>query len=207
MSDTTGNNLQEPDISLLQNSAPAPASDSMSSLRAAALLSLKAKRKTKPADGADATASQSKHPHPVPTVASGPDAMQLDYGGPEDTAANTAAAPVLPAEVPKPQTPSDVEEGQIREEGEISDSENTPTVDQPPLLATTLPSARPGRPAVSVDTTANLFSIGASSAGDNSSTAPTMLPSGASSQAPFYGLDANHVRPGLASTWLLLCLS
>ncbi|KAK0201808.1 hypothetical protein DFS33DRAFT_1264121 [Desarmillaria ectypa] len=86
--------------------------DPASSLRAAALLTLKSKRR-KAAGEQSATAALPARPPPIA------DSFQLDYGQ-EDGSSSTARAP---APGPSKPYPVDMEDGQIREEGEISDSE------------------------------------------------------------------------------------
>ncbi|KAK0188033.1 hypothetical protein F5146DRAFT_738167 [Armillaria mellea] len=93
-------------------SATSSPSDPASSLRAAALLTLKSKRR-KVAGEQSSTAALPARPPPIT------DSFQLDYGQ-EDGSSSTARAP---APGPSKPYPVDMEDGQIREEGEISDSE------------------------------------------------------------------------------------
>ncbi len=93
-------------------SATGSPSDPASSLRAAALLTLKSKRR-KAAGEQSSTAALPARPPPIT------DSFQLDYGQ-EDGSSSTARTP---APGPSKLHPADMEDGQIREEGEISDSE------------------------------------------------------------------------------------
>ncbi|KAK0464439.1 uncharacterized protein EV420DRAFT_1516395 [Desarmillaria tabescens] len=93
-------------------SATGSSSDPASSLRAAALLTLKSKRR-KAAGEQSSTAALPARPPPIA------DSFQLDYGQ-EDVPSSTTRAP---APGPSKPHPVDMEDGQIREEGEISDSE------------------------------------------------------------------------------------
>ncbi|KAG7440855.1 uncharacterized protein BT62DRAFT_564608 [Guyanagaster necrorhizus] len=105
-------------------SATGSPSDSASSLRAAALLTLKSKRR-KAAGEQSATAALPARPPPIT------DSFQLDYGQ-EDVVSSAASAPTPGSSKPHP---VDMEDGQIREEGEISDSEEQ--------LATAAPLTKP----------------------------------------------------------------
>ncbi|KAJ7212022.1 hypothetical protein GGX14DRAFT_362304 [Mycena pura] len=105
-------------ISELENGAQGlDSSDPASSLRAAALLTLKSKRR-KPVD----TAGSSGRPHPQLSDTS----IQLDYGQEEVIKSSTKDVEMPP--VPSLKTSnSGTEDGQMREEGEISDSEDAPS--------------------------------------------------------------------------------
>ncbi|KAF9019198.1 hypothetical protein BDZ89DRAFT_325112 [Hymenopellis radicata] len=114
-----------PDAAHEASSPSSPSSDPASSLRAAALLTLKSKRR-RPAGGTSAGAGLPVRPAPA---ADG--GAQLDYGQ-EDVASSP------PAQVSEPAQSSqatDIQDGQTREEGEISDSE-----EQLALSAKALPS-------------------------------------------------------------------
>ena len=98
--------------------------DPASSLRAAALLTLKSNKRRKPTK--DHNSSLARRP-PTDEII-----LQLDYGQEQDSA-QTSHQPALPthpqAEAqpqPQPQPqPLEADPGQIREEGEISDTEGT----------------------------------------------------------------------------------
>ncbi|KZT18437.1 hypothetical protein NEOLEDRAFT_169350 [Neolentinus lepideus HHB14362 ss-1] len=111
--------------------------DPMYSLRAAALMTLKSKRR-KPANSVEQTVSLSTRPaHVHPDI-------QLDYGDEASSAVNGSRTPIAstnegPITAPdqgRSTDAMDIEEGQIREEGEISDTETPP----PPQPYTTSPS-------------------------------------------------------------------
>ncbi|KAF8895336.1 hypothetical protein BD779DRAFT_719071 [Infundibulicybe gibba] len=173
-------------------------SDPASSLRAAALLTLKSKRR-KPAP------TQSTQPMALIRPPPPDNSIHLDYGQedissspPTIPAAPTVSTPKVPVKTPSPE----VEEGQIREEGEISDEEHVPS--PPPNRGpTTLARARLSP---TFDSRAGPSKI---------PTSPRMLVPKVESPTlslsdghpilnqdpPAFGIiDANHVRPGVAMT-------
>lgn len=172
--------------------------DMASSLRAAALLSRK-RRRVDP--GASAL---------PPRLAQQP-TLQLDYAN--DIPAprsDPKLSPVLHPTAPEPtEHMEDVEDGQIREEGEISDTEASP----PPPRSPTPPPRLRQRPFPSQPLESTKVEPPASRI-----EAPTTSPSEPSdarawqpaSLEPFmletstYRLDANHVRPGLSSSLSVL---
>ncbi|KAH7928426.1 hypothetical protein BV22DRAFT_206888 [Leucogyrophana mollusca] len=193
-------------------SSATASADPASSLRALALRSRK--RRKVVAD------TLPPRPHPEPT-------MQLDYGqedtGPLSVPPLTANPPTVaekmtpPTQAPKPE----FEDGQIREEGEISDTEGTPPPAPPPQQRSATPPKKSQRPASSQDALKPAPIITVSPAGGKTALAPnshldltavnpgpsperTSARSSASEafilETPTYRLDANHVRPGLAMT-------
>ncbi|EPQ54458.1 hypothetical protein GLOTRDRAFT_129821 [Gloeophyllum trabeum ATCC 11539] len=124
--------------------------DPTSSLRAAALMTLKSKRR-KPTSNVNQDASLSGRPAPV-----APD-IQLDYGDDASLSTTSNARPVATS-APNELAPSsdtarltdamEVEEGQIREEGEISDSESPPPPKPLSVSSPTPLSAPPPREAM-----------------------------------------------------------
>ncbi|TFK40857.1 hypothetical protein BDQ12DRAFT_470150 [Crucibulum laeve] len=109
-----------------------PTNDAASSLRAAALLTLKAKRR-KPT--MEASAASMPASRPIPTA----DSVLLDYGQEDSSSqppipptpaltSDSALASSNPARAPILPSITDDEDGQIREEGEISEEEETPVV-------------------------------------------------------------------------------
>jgi hypothetical protein len=196
-------------------SAAAP-SDPALSLRAAALLTLKSKRR-KPTDQ-----SLSVLPRPSPADTS----FQLDYGQ-EDIVSSPPASVLVPTPSidPPSATAPEVEDGQIREEGEISDSEGTP----PPASKLALPST-PKESLKSLPAPLDLKSTQHKSLPPRSTgvkvespthhlldriTDPPPLALGQPGSSgmttstdvsfidnPPYLLDADHVRPGLASSFI-----
>jgi len=181
-------------------------SDNASSLRAKALLSLKSKRR-KPATDHHDLASPSQRPIPTGLV--------LNYGEEESLPSTTAPPSAIEKTATFPTTKTmALETEDNREEGEISDTENTlpaapkakafvkkskgsstdkksssnasPTSTNPPAPVKPLftpEQQMEGTPATPV-------------AGPSTSIAP-FLP--AQPQTAPYTLDADHVRPGLAS--------
>lgn len=178
--------------------------DPASSLRAAALLSRKSKRRNPPSDS---TVSLPPQARPVPTDSS----IQLDYGQ-DDIASSPPDVPMDPVNTPANSKPEvsfqDMEDGQLREEGEISESEgpnSTPPSPKraayPPRLSNrndspprdTRPSTPPrlAYPKVESPTHNLLNRIGDPISEDpDVSFADTSLL-----------VDADHVRPGLASSY------
>ncbi|KAI0328887.1 hypothetical protein GY45DRAFT_941144 [Cubamyces sp. BRFM 1775] len=171
--------------------------DYAASLRAAALMTLKAKRR-KPAT----SHAEPVLPHRAFAQA---DTIELDYGQEEPVPASSIASspPAAPAKLPTPlpagTEPMDVDNGQAREEGEISDSEMapptpktklepmSPVLDKPPAPTPPKPSAPVGQQIPSVpDVVPQTTSVLPHESVTPSSNA--ML------------VDEYHVRPGLAMT-------
>ncbi|KAF8842143.1 hypothetical protein BDN67DRAFT_409177 [Paxillus ammoniavirescens] len=195
-------------------SASAGVGDAASSLRAAALLSRKRRK----------VVSETAPLRPVPEPS-----FQLDYGQDDSSTSPTHAAPTAekkqaPKAQPTPSPPAptsqmeDIEDGQIREEGEISDTETSPapppqrwspsppprtrrrastTQSHPPDAAKgempppPLPPPFLESPMVSPSEPSDAH---AWQAGSLTSVEPFIL------ETSTYRVDANHVRPGLAMT-------
>lgn len=174
--------------------------DSVSSLRAAALLSRKRRRVA-----ADApTLPPRLVPEPI---------LQLDYGfdDPATIQSDRKLSPVLQPTTSEPADHiEDIEDGQIREEGEISDTETSP----PPRRSPTPPPRLRQRPFISQPQESARVENSLPSCPPPRIEAPIASPSEpsdtqswqAASLEPFvletstYRLDANHVRPGLTSS-------
>ncbi|KAJ7600714.1 hypothetical protein C8J56DRAFT_911077 [Mycena floridula] len=157
--------------------------DPASSLRAAALKTLKSKRR-KPASDSPAKPELPTRPPP-------PSEPQLDYGQ-EDIASSP------PEREPSPPA-SDTEAGQLREEGEISDSEEA-------AAAATAIGPKPATPKPSTQLEIQIKR----SPSPRSATivpkveSPTQSifealnrPVASLDERPIYAVDADHVRPGL----------
>lgn len=176
--------------------------DSDSSLRAAALLSRKRRRVA-----TDASALP-------PRLATEP-VLQLDYGL-DDPAAIQSSPKLSPVSQPAASEPTasteDIEDGQILEEGEISDTETSP----PPRRSPTPPPRLRQRPfAPQLQESAKIENslppcpqshLEAPIIGSPSEPSSSDAQWQATSLEPFvletstYQLDANHVRPGLTSS-------
>ncbi|KAF7346436.1 MADS-box domain-containing protein [Mycena sanguinolenta] len=161
----------------VENRAKSPVasdSDPASSLRAAALLTLKSKRRKPNVD----TSGPSR---PLPTDTS----VQLDYG--QDDIGSS------PTDVAMPPLKRDPEDGLMREEGEISDSEEAQSKPAASKRALNTPTV------VKVESpTHNLL--------DRIRDLPNPGPS--LSPVPFGEIiiDADHVRPGLSSSNSMILL-
>lgn len=174
--------------------------DPAASLRAAALLSRKPKRRklgdTEVSSGLPPRSLTSQSP------------IQLDYGQEEPSGASSAVLSA-PALVPAPSAPAnsepqDTDEGQAREEGEISESETTPTTPVAPLPKEVSPDIKPqakdkGKqsaqskpPSIKMEPT----SVSCIPELTNGSTPAVQ-------QSHPHVLDAAHIRPGLASSYSL----
>ncbi|KZT64922.1 hypothetical protein DAEQUDRAFT_569138 [Daedalea quercina L-15889] len=186
------------------------ATDPAASLREAALQTLKARRR-KLGSGSEPAGLPSR-PQTVHVTSAEP-SIQLDYGQEEPSGASSAASSVPTASPPtKLSTPEPKEdEGQGREEGEISDSESLPAspVVQPKVISKAKLTAGPREISKSsapvkpppIRTTS---APGPSSAGDSASSAASEQSASELMPPPPlplpYLLDANHVRPGLEMT-------
>ena len=180
---------------------PPPSTSTLdaNSLRAAALLSRKRRRVA------------TDVPVLPPRLAPEP-TFQLDYGLDDPTALqpDRRLSPVLQLAVPELSDHiEDIEDGQIREEGEISDTEDSP----PPRRSPTPPPRLRQRPLLSqpqesakVETSLPPCPASRVEAPITSPLEPSDAHSWqAASLEPFmletstYRLDTNHVRPGLSS--------
>jgi hypothetical protein len=197
-----------PDMNIISDSSPqhmeslsaetSSASDPTSSLRAAALLTLKSKRR------------KSNHPLTGSQARPGPSesSLQLDYG--QDEASKNFNAPSgFTATHPS----ADIEEGQVREEGEISETEEPP-LDSRHKKISVLEKIHDSRPPDPSSPTSRSFQYPSLRTGkvkipdrDQSRLALAQsVPSGSAAQSsgfsvpsPTFVIDAQHVRPGLAS--------
>lgn len=193
------------------------ATDTAQSLRDVALRTLKAKRKRSPG-----------HPQNLPTAPSrmrptaniAPPSIQLDYGNNESTTI-PLKPPAHPTKTTPTPQPSPIEDPTSREEGEISDSETTPTVPAKPLDPPLNPTARPFHPSrpitpakpptttitrdvkvptevgdVKTELTSPIIAMDVSAPPPLATTRSTPEIPGLS--VPHYVVDANHVRPGLS---------
>lgn len=193
------------------------ADDPAASLRAAALLTLKSNRR-KATSGIELPPSLP--PRPVTSTTS----FELDYGTEEPAAGTSSKSSSVapPAVAPRPPSapppePMDVDDGQAREEGEISDTESTPAPKSPPAPPTRAVQSKPQQPPIvkqplkdrpnhlslvpppplpvklepksSLMPEARLSPITLSKDRLSPSTNGTIL------------IDDTHVRPGLASTY------
>lgn len=188
-------------------SVPPPSTSTldMASLRAAALLSRK-RRRVDP--GASFLPPRFA---PEPT-------LQLDYGHDDPAAAqpDRKFSPFSQPTVPEPDHIEDIEDGQIREEGEISDTDTSPPPRSPtppprlrqrPFASQPQESARvevplPPRPPSPIEApTAAPLEPSDAQAWQPANLEPLML------ETSTYRLDANHVRPGLTSSSSVPCQS
>ena len=191
--------------------------DTAQTLRDAALRTLKAKRKRSPGHTQNLPTAPSRM---RPTANIAPPSIQLDYGNNEST-----TTPLKPPAHPAKTTPtphhSPVADPTPREEGEISDSETTPTVPAKQLDPPLNPAARPFHPLrpitpakpptptitrdvkiptevviVKPELTSPIIAMDVSVPPLPATTRSTPEIPGLS--APHYVVDANHVRPGLS---------
>jgi hypothetical protein len=167
----------------VENGAKSPVasgSDPADSLRAAALLTLKSKRRKPIVDTSGGSGSSQRPPPPDTSV-------QLDYGQDDIGSSPTdVAMPPVPLKASHP----DLEDGQMREEGEISDSEDAPskTVSKPALDASTV---------VKVESpTHNLLDR----TRDPPHPGPSLTPLSLREQII---IDPDHVRPDLSSSYII----
>ncbi|THG97297.1 hypothetical protein EW026_g4670 [Hermanssonia centrifuga] len=197
--------------------------DPAASLRAAALLTLKSNRR-KANTGNEVPVGLL--PRPVSTAAS----IQLDYGTEEPSfgASSTASSTTTSAAIPRPApAPEPMEVDEVREEGEISDSESTPGHKSPPQQPAS-PRATPPNPRSRHQPLPPKLSLNESSAASSAIKLPTTAPiavktepapaaldqsvgptsatiSAASHRSVSYPneamlVDEEHVRPGLSMT-------
>ena len=194
------------------------AMDTAQSLRDVALRTLKAKRKRSPGHARDLPTAPSRM---RPTANITPTSIQLDYGNDESTT-TPPKPPVQPIKsTPSPQPPSAIDPAS-REEGEISDSESTPTLSAKPLDPPLNPTARlfqPSRPITPAKPPTPVVAKGVNFVTRASDmkpepTSPVMAldvsnpllsstsrstPEIPGLSMPHYVVDENHVRPGLSS--------
>ncbi|KIK93378.1 hypothetical protein PAXRUDRAFT_517799 [Paxillus rubicundulus Ve08.2h10] len=208
----TANRQAQPEVSIFTSaSASAGAGDAASSLRAAALLSRKRRK----------VASEIAPLRPAPEPS-----FQLDYGQDDSSTSPAHAAPTAKKQpvpeaqlAPSPPAPTsqmeDIEDGQIREEGEISDTETSPvpppqrwSPSPPPRTrqrASTTQSHPPDAVKGEIPPPPPFFEspmVSASEppdahawqAGSLTPVDPFVL------ETSTYRVDAKHVRPGLAMT-------
>ena len=193
------------------------ATDTAQSLRDVALRTLKAKRKRSPGHTQNLPTAPSRM---RPTANIAPPSIQLDYGNNESTTI-PLKPPAHPTKTTPTPQPSPVVDPTSREEGEISDSETTPTVPakqlDPPLNPTARPfhPSRPITPAkpptpkmtrdvkvatevagVKPELTSPIIAMDISVPPLPTPTRSTPEIPGLS--VPHYVVDANHVRPGLS---------
>lgn len=190
--------------------------DTAQSLRDVALRTLKAKRKRSPGHTQNLPTAPSRM---RPTANISRPSIQLDYGN-NETASIPPKPPVQPTKTLSPQ-PSPTVESTSREEGEISDSESTPTVSGKPSGPSLNPAARsfqPSRPItpakpptpsitrgvevmtgladVKPEPTSPVVAMDIS--GPQLSSTSRSTPEIPGLSMPHYVVDENHVRPGLS---------
>ncbi|KAH7885308.1 hypothetical protein F5I97DRAFT_1884402 [Phlebopus sp. FC_14] len=190
-------------------SASGSAADTASSLRAAALLSRKRRKVV------------TETPVSLPPRPAAEPSLHLDYGQDETPTSSTQSVPMKTKPEPQAERTSmtssqmeDIEDGQIREEGEISDTETSPppppqrrTPPRPPKVPQSSSTAQLNNPETGKTETVQLPPLM-----DPAVVSPPVQSDVRSRQGnvaspePFifetatYRLDANHVRPGLAMT-------
>ena len=191
--------------------------DTAQSLRDVALRTLKAKRKRSPGHTQYLPTAPSRM---RPTANITPPSIQLDYGNNESTA-TPPKPPAHPTKTtPTPQLPSAVDPTSW-DDGEISDSESTPTVPAKPLDPPLNPTARPFQPSRSITPakpptpviTRDVEALTRVADVKPEPTSPIVLKDASTSQLPtptrstpeipglsmpHYVVDSNHVRPGLS---------
>ncbi|KAH9948824.1 hypothetical protein B0H21DRAFT_203465 [Amylocystis lapponica] len=165
--------------------------DPAASLRAAALLTLKSKRR-KLGTVSEAATPVASRSTAIPT------SIQLDYGQEEPSAGAPSPASSAPV-APVPES-NDGDDGQAREEGEISDSETTAS---PSLLARTEPKPSDkalGKRPISPKSMPPPPSIAPAHVKMEPPTTPVLAEPAHIPMdiAPSFAMDADHVRPGLA---------
>ena len=203
-----------------QSSASDPSSsiatDTAQSLRDAALRTLKAKRKRSPGHAQNLPTAPSRM---RPTANIVPPSIQLDYGNESTT--TPLKSPVHPTKTtPISQFPPAADLAS-REEGEISDSETTPTAPAKLLDPPLNPTARPFQPSRPITpakpptstVTRNVKILTGAADLKPEPTSPIVamdisapLPSATTRSTPeipglsmpHYVVDVNHVRPGLS---------
>lgn len=190
--------------------------DPASSLRAAALLTLKSNKRRKPTK--DHNSSLARRP-PTDEIF-----LQLDYGQEQDSA-QTSHQPTHPqAEVqPQPQPqPPEADPGQIREEGEISDTEGTvpapvkrksslyQEAEHPPgpdvaKYTTTMVQSPKSTSPVKLEVEPRLFRDNLNDSMQPNPISTADSPRDVLMHNASYVCDENHVRPGLLSLYWSAC--
>ena len=192
--------------------------DTAQSLRDAALRTLKAKRKRSPAHAQNLPTAPSRM---RPTANIAPASIQLDYGNVESTATPPKPSVRSTKTILSPRLPSTVDPTS-REEGEISDSESTPTMSAKQLdpLDPVARPFHPPRPITPAKPPTPVFAkdmnaitrvadvkpepISPAIAMDVShlllSSTSRSTPEIPGLSMPHYVVDENHVRPGLSSS-------
>lgn len=183
--------------------------DPTSSLRAAALLTLKSKRRKPTADQKPISSILSGRPPPPDT------SFQLDYG--QEDVAISPPVPVIPPATPLVKTPLlNMEDGQVREEGEISDEEEAPP--PPDTNPVTLKDSAGAPPSHELDsktvkalTPSRSIIPKVELTSPNLSDRPATFPHAFALSGHFgelnpleqmnHLLNADHIRPGLASSY------
>lgn len=191
--------------------------DTAQSLRDAALRTLKAKRKRSPGHSQSLPTAPSRM---RPTANIALPSIQLDYGNNESTT-TPPKPPVHPTKATPTSQPLPVVDPTSREEGEISDSESTPTLPAKPLDPPLNPTARPFQPSrpitpakppipamtrgvnvmagmadMKAEPTSPIIAVDVSEPRPPATTRSTPEIPGLS--MPHYVVDKNHVRPGLS---------
>ena len=193
--------------------------DTAQSLRDVALRTLKAKRKRSPGQAQNLPTAPSRM---RPTANLAPPSIQLDYGKDESTNVSLKPPGKPTKTTPSPRQPPTVD-FTAREEGEISDSESTPTMYAKPLDLPLNPTARPFQPSRSITpakppTPVLMKDVNVEPgvayvkpelpSPINAMDVPNSLLSSTSRSTPeipglsmpHYVVDENHVRPGLSSS-------
>ncbi|KAJ4491496.1 hypothetical protein C8J55DRAFT_281873 [Lentinula edodes] len=189
------------------------AEDAASSLRAAALLTLKSSKRRKV--NTDQAQSSTLPIRP----AAFDNSVQLDYGQ-DDTETDIASSPPEKPSLNQQPPPSikipevDMEDGQVREEGEISDSEELPPVIAAASVQSkaTTPSPTsnrpsPPKPSHNHHVPSSTFALKVETSSSSLLDRMSAVPPGPSSKSPqrvevtngehTYFVDVDHVRPGL----------
>jgi hypothetical protein len=173
------------------------ASDFASSLREAALLTLKTKRRKATVAPLPAAALS----RPAPPASS----LQLDYGNDEPSSPLATSETTISSKSSASQAPpAQIEPGPAREEGEISDNEDSP-VEPKPSLPYPSKGKRPARQQVAASRGQRAPSQPTSKPGQEKGTTKLTLQARITPQVSVlvsnptpYVLDAEHVRPNLA---------
>lgn len=179
-----------------------PLESAASSLRAAALLTLKSKRR-KPVT--DRPMSPSHRSIPTGTV--------LNYGEEDSTLVITASSSTIGKTNTSVAKTTTSEADDNREEGEISDTENTPTVPKPkkaskPKIIPTdnKSTSKPSPTSAHLPAGAKPSAVPENKMESTPASPVAGLSVMPAHQTPSYVVDADHVRPGLESSWLIFDL-
>jgi len=213
--DDTQHTNTQPVQSSNSGSSNSMAMDTAQSLRDAALRTLKAKRKRSPGHAQNLPTAPSRM---RPTANIAPPSIELDYGNNEPTT-TPIKPPMDPAKATPTLQPPPVVDPTPREEGEISDSESTPTVfarHSPPnptarsfQPSRSITPAKPPTPVITRDVkvvtegadvklepTSPIIAVDVSAPRPPTTTRSSPEIPGLS--MPHYVVDANHIRPGLS---------